>query len=154
MDASVTRWMADHGLLLLRLSLGIVFLWFGALKFFTDLSPAADLASRTIRLLTVDALSHRTALIVLAAWECLIGLGLLLNVLPRITLLLLWMQMFGALLPLFLFPDVSFRQAPHVPTLEGQYMIKNIVLISAAIVIGATVRGGRLTAGSSETDRS
>jgi uncharacterized membrane protein YphA (DoxX/SURF4 family) len=81
---------------------------------------------------------------ILATWECLIGIGLLTGAVPRLTLLLLYLQMIGTLLPLFFFPKETFSVIPFAPTLEGQYIIKNIVLISAGIVIGATVRGGRL----------
>jgi uncharacterized membrane protein YphA (DoxX/SURF4 family) len=80
------------------------------------------------------------ALIGLAAWEVLIGVGLLSGRFLRITLLLLWLQMAGALLPLVFFPDETFARFPLVPTLEGQYIIKNLVIISAAIVVGASVR--------------
>ena len=138
--------MADHGITLLRISVGIVFLWFGALKFFPGLSPATDLAVRTIRVLTGGALSDSAALNILATWECLIGLGLLAGQLLRVVLLLLWLQMAGTLMPLFFFPDEVFKVIPFVPTLEGQYIIKNVVIISAAIVIGATVRGGKVVA--------
>ena len=65
----------------------------------------------------------------------------------RATLLLLWVQMLGTVTPLIFFPRETFAQIPYAPTLEGQYIIKNIVLVSAGIVIGATVRGGRLTPG-------
>ncbi|HSL94713.1 MAG TPA: hypothetical protein VLA35_02175, partial [Thermoleophilia bacterium] len=51
-DVALTGWMARHGVTLLRLSLGAVFLWFGALKFFPDLSPAQSLAGDTIEKLT------------------------------------------------------------------------------------------------------
>jgi hypothetical protein len=61
-------------------------------------------------------------------------------------LLLLFMQMLGTITPLFLFPDETWIQFPIAPTLEGQYIIKNVVLVAAAIVLGATVRGGELTA--------
>ena len=81
---------------------------------------------------------------ILASLECLIGLGLLTRVAMRITLLLLFVQMLGTLFPLFFFPRETFTSVPFVPTLEGQYIIKNLVLISAGIVIGATVRGGHL----------
>jgi hypothetical protein len=60
-------------------------------------------------------------------------------------LLLLFVQMLGTLTPLFLFPVETFATFPFVPTLEGQYIIKNVVIVSAAIVLGATVRGGELT---------
>jgi len=52
----------------------------------------------------------------------------------------------GTLAPLLLSPESTFTQAPFGPTLEGQYIVKNFVLISAGIVVGATVRGGHLTA--------
>ena len=64
----------------------------------------------------------------------------------RATLFLLAVQMAGTLMPLLLFPHEVFTRIPYAPTLEGQYIIKNAVLISAAIVLGATVRGGRLVA--------
>jgi hypothetical protein len=74
-----------------------------------------------------------------------IGIGLIIGVYMRATLLLLALQMAGTVTPLLLFPHEVFTHVPYAPTLEGQYIIKNAVLISAAIVLGATVRGGRLT---------
>lgn len=143
-DAALTEWMARYGVLTLRISLGIIFLWFGALKFFPSLSPAEDLAVRTITQLTFGALAPATAVFILAVWECLIGLGLLFGFQLRITLLLLWVQMLGTVLPIFFFPSEVFAIFPYAPTLEGQYIFKNIVLVSAGLVIGATVRGGRV----------
>jgi uncharacterized membrane protein YphA (DoxX/SURF4 family) len=145
-DSALTAWMARYGVLLLRLSLGIVFFWFGALKFFPGLSPAEELAGRTIARLTFGALSAHTALLILAAWECLIGLGLLTGFALRATLFLLWVQMLGTITPIFFFPHEVFAVIPFAPTLEGQYIIKNIVLVTAGLVIGATVRGGRVVA--------
>ena len=145
-DAALTGWMARYGILLLRLSLGVVFLWFGVLKFFPGLSAAEDLAARTIAQLTFGALSADTAIFILAAWETLIGLGLLFGWQLRVTLLLLWVQMLGTITPIFFFPTEVFAVFPYAPTLEGQYIFKNIVLVSAGLVIGATVRGGRVVA--------
>ena len=85
------------------------------------------------------------ALPVLALWEVAIGVGLLIGRWMRVTLLLLFAQMAGTVTPLILFPSETFSQFPFVPTLEGQYIIKNVVLVAAAIVLGATVRGGQLT---------
>lgn len=143
-DRAATAWMARAGPTLLRLSLGIVFLWFGLLKFFPALSPAESIAARTIGVLSFGAIGHQPALLILATWESLIGLGLLTGKLLRITLALLWLQMLGTITPIFIFPAEVFVRAPFLPTLEGQYIIKNIVLISASIVVGATVRGGRI----------
>lgn len=138
--------MARYGLLLLRVSLGVVFLWFGALKFFPGMSPAHDLAARTIEQLSLGTVHADVSVPLLAAWECLIGVGLLSGRFMRVTLLLLAAQMAGTLTPLLLFPGEVFTRIPYAPTLEGQYIIKNAVLISAAIVLGATVRGGKLVA--------
>jgi uncharacterized membrane protein YphA (DoxX/SURF4 family) len=145
-DARVTRWMARYGILLLRLSLGIVFFWFGVLKFIPGLSPAQALAGQTINLLSFGLLSPESANLILAVWECLIGLGLITGIFMRATLLLLFLQMMGTITPVFLFPNEVFTRVPYAPTLEGQYIIKNLVLISAGIVIGATVRGGAVIA--------
>lgn len=145
-DIRITAWMARHGVTLTRLALGVVFVWFGAIKFVPGWSPAADLASNTIEQTTFGLVGPTVALPLLAIWESLIGFGLITGRFLRATLLLLFVQMLGTMLPLVLFPSVTFTAFPYSPTLEGQYIIKNIVLVSAAIVIGATVRGGQLRA--------
>lgn len=144
-DTRLTAWMAQRGILLLRLSLGVVYLWFGALKFIPGASPAEDLALRTIEKLTFGWIDGTIALPILAGWEVLIGIGLIVGVGMRFTLLLLALQMVGTVSPLFFFPQETFTLFPSVPTLEGQYILKNMVIAAAALVIGATVRGGRLT---------
>lgn len=144
-DQRLTRWMATHGITLLRISIGVVFLWFGALKFVPGLSPADDLATRTISVLSFGLLTPELSRPMLAIWESLIGLGLISGRYMRATLLLLFVQMLGTVTPLVLFPDETWNRFPLVPTLEGQYILKNIVLVTAAVVIGATVRGGGLT---------
>ncbi len=141
-DSAITGWMARFGPELLRISLGIVFLWFGVLKFFPNVSPAQELATRTIAVLTGGLIPDSVSLPLLAAWECVIGAGLLLGRGLRGILLLLYAQMLGTLTPIALFPQEVFLRIPYAPTLEGQYIIKNLVLISAGIVVGATVRGG------------
>ena len=144
-DRQITTWMARYGILLLRISLGVIFFWFGVLKFFPDLSPAEDLATRTIDVISFGLISPAAAINILAVWECLIGLGLIFGLFMRATLLLLFVQMPGTILPIFFFPAEVFTQVPYAPTLEGQYIIKNLVLISAGLVLGATVRGGWLS---------
>jgi uncharacterized membrane protein YphA (DoxX/SURF4 family) len=145
-DPIITRVMARYGIVLLRVSVGVVFFWFGILKFFPALSPAEDLAARTISTLTFGLIGPQISLPVLAAWEVLIGLGLITGLFMRATLLLLVVQMLGTITPLFLFPSETWTVFPIAPTLEGQYIIKNLVLVSAGIVIGATVRGGDVVA--------
>jgi len=144
LDVQITSWMSRNGLLLLRWSIGLVFLWFGGLKFFTGLSPAEDLAYKTIGDLTFGLLSKQTIVYGLATWEVIIGLGLIIGMYMREVLLLLFLQMIGTFTPLLLYPEEVFTVFPYGLTLEGQYIIKNVVIISGAIVLGATVRHRRM----------
>ena len=146
LDVRITATLARFAVPALRIALGIVFLWFGALKFFPNLSPAELLAARTIEQLTFGLVQPSLALPILATWEVLIGLGLIIGRWLRAVLFLLAVQMAGTFTPLVLFPSETFTVFPIAPTLEGQYIIKNIVLIGAAMVVGATVRGGGLVA--------
>jgi uncharacterized membrane protein YkgB len=149
-DIRITEWLARHGITLLRIGLGIVFLWFGALKLIPGASPAEDLAGKTVEVLTFGLMRPSVSVTVLAVWECVIGLGLISGLLLRATLLLLLLQMLGTLTPLLFFPAETFTRLPYAPTLEGQYILKNLVLIGAGLVIGATARGGRIVCGSCE----
>ena len=139
-DTIFTRWIDRYGLILLRISMGIVFVWFGVLKFFPDVSAAQGLAIRTIELLTFGLVPELIIINGLALWEVLIGVGLISGKFMRATLLLLFLQMIGTFSPIFLFPSEVFNHIPYVPTLEGQYIIKNIVIISAAIVLWGNLR--------------
>lgn len=141
LDHRITTWMARYGLLLMRVGLGVVFFWFGALKLFPGLSPAEDLVRDTIFFVDPDWFIP-----VLAVWEMAIGLGLIIGKWMRVTLLLLFLQMPGTALPLLVLPDAVWTHFPYGLTLEGQYIVKNLVLVSAGLVLGATVRGGRLVA--------
>jgi len=134
LDAGITRWMSRHGLLFLRISLAIVFVWFGALKPLR-ISPADDLIARTVYWFDPDLFIP-----ILGAWEIAIGICLLVRPLVRLGIFLLFLQMPGTFLPLILLPGVCFTHIPWAPTLEGQYIIKNLVLISAALVVGGAVR--------------
>lgn len=152
-DVRITHWMARYGVSILRVALGVVFFWFGVLKYFPGMSPAQTLAIKTIDVLTFGLIPGNASLLLLATLECAIGLGLISGRFMRLVLLLLAFQMLGAISPLFIFPGEVFIKIPYAPTLEGQYIIKNIVLISAGIIIGATVRGGGLIAHAEGVER-
>lgn len=143
-EQSFAYWLNRNSMFLLRVSIGIIFLWFGFLKFFPGLSPAQGLAIDTITILTFSLVTPKIIIITLATWETVIGLGFLTGKFQRITLLLLFMQMLGTFAPVFIFPNEVFTQVPYAPTLEGQYIIKNLVIISAGLVIGAKVFGKRV----------
>jgi uncharacterized membrane protein YphA (DoxX/SURF4 family) len=149
LDIKITNFMAEYGMLILRLGLGIIFLWFGILKFFPGLSPAEELVRNTIYFLDPDLFIP-----VLALWESLIGLGLIFGKYMRATLLLLFLQMPGTALPLLVLPEAVWTSFPFGLTLEGQYIIKNLVLIGAGLVLGGTVRGGKIINKHSEKNQS
>ena len=133
-DQRIAGVMEKYGVLLLRISLGVIFFWFGLLKLI-GVSEANELAARTVYWIRPDVFIP-----ILAIWEMLIGVGLIVRPLVRGAILLLMLQMPGTFLPLILLPEICWIHAPWAPTLEGQYIIKNLVLISAAIVVGGTVR--------------
>ena len=143
-ESMITAWMARNGVSIARIALGLIFLWFGALKFLPGMSEAEDVARRTLVTLTFDRVPPQICLYLLAAWECAIGLGLLWGRFLKTTLILLFLQLLGTFLPLLFFPLETWKYFPYAPTLEGQYIIKNLVLVSAGIVIGSTVRGGKI----------
>lgn len=134
MDPRIAGWMERNGVRLLRISVGIVFVWFGALKTI-GMSPAQELVARTVYWFPPEVFIP-----ILGWWEILIGLGLLIRPLARLAIALLFLQMPGTFLPLVLLPDICFTAIPYGLTIEGQYIVKNLVLISAALVVGGTVR--------------
>ncbi len=136
--------MARNGIFLLRISIGLIFVWFGVLKFFPGVSPAEQLAGSSIEILSFGIVSADIGLPILAVWECLIGIGMFIRKYMRFTILMLYVQMVGTFSPVVIMPDIVFEGFPFALTMEGQYIIKNVVLIAAAMVIGATVRGGKL----------
>lgn len=139
LDRRITGWMGRYGLTMMRVALGIIFFWFGALKLFPGMSPAEDLVRNSV--FFIDPALFQP---VLAVWEMAIGLGLMTGYFMRVTLLLLFLQMPGTLLPVFIIPGAVFTSFPFGLTLEGQYIVKNLALITAGIVLGSTVRGGKI----------
>ena len=141
LDLVLARWVESHGLALLRIGLGLVFVWFGAPKLVPGLSPAEDLVRATVR--CCDPAWFVPAL---GAVEILIGLCLWSRRLLRLGLLVMAGHMIGASMPLVTLPEVTWQSFP-VATLEGQYILKNVVLVAAAVVLaGASRRGAAVPA--------
>lgn len=142
LDDRLARWLRRHGVRLLRYAVGVVFVWFGALKLVPGLSPAEGLVRNVVPFVNPDLFVP-----VLAVWEVLIGAFLLFRPTARLALLLLALQMPGTFLPFVVLPEVCFSNWPFQSpldvfalTLEGQYIIKNVVLVAAGMVVGGTVR--------------
>ncbi|MEZ4439076.1 MAG: DUF417 family protein [Polyangiaceae bacterium] len=124
-------------LLPLRLALGYVYFHFGVLKLFGDLSSAELLAGHTVAVVSFGWLQVRTAIYVLGIVEMLIGLGFLLGVWRRLVLAAFSVHLVGTMLPLLLFPELTFKVAPLAPNFAGQYILKNVVFAAAAWTVYA-----------------
>ncbi len=134
-DARTVSWLARWSVVLLRLSLGLVFVWFGALKIF-DVTPVTDLVGRTVYWVDPDWFVP-----VLGVAEVAIGLGLMFGVALRPILALFAGQMIGTFLVFVVLPDVAFQNGNVFKlTVEGEFVLKNLVLLAAGLVVGSTVR--------------
>ncbi len=133
-DKLISRYMFIYGIIFLRFSIGLIFIWFGFLKPF-GISPAQELVTNTVYWFD-DKVSFVKFL---GWWEVVIGITMCIKPLIRISIFLLFLQMPGTFLPLVLLPEICFTNFPFGLTLEGQYIIKNLIIISAGLVIGGTV---------------
>lgn len=113
----------------IRLALGLVYLEFGLLKLFPDLSPAELLAEQTL-LQMGFGVSANAALWGLGLFECLIGIAFLSWAAPKLTVAVFYAHMAGTMLSLVLLPELTFTFAPFAPNLEGQYILKNLVFLA------------------------
>lgn len=135
-DQQISGRMRKWGIPAVRVSFAIIFFWFGILKPF-GLSAATGLLKSTVAWLPFG--SPDTWLIVIGWWEVVIGLTFLFKRTTRIAIALLFLQMVGTFMPLVFLPEVTFQNGNYLlPTLEGQYIIKNVLIISAALIVGGT----------------
>ena len=137
LDDTVVGLMGRIGMPFLRIGIGIIFIWFGLLKPL-GLSPAAELLANTVYWWTPEIVVPA-----IGWWEVAIGITFLIPQLTRVAIFLLAIQMPGTFLPLVLLPEVCFTVIPWGLTLEGQYIVKNLVIIGAALVIGSTIETKR-----------
>jgi uncharacterized membrane protein YkgB len=138
-DEAIASFMRRWGTLALRVSLAIIFVWFGLLKPLGQ-SAATTMVKATVHWMPV--FSPDTWVAIIGWWEVAIGVTFLFQKTIRIAIALLALQMVGTFLPLVILPEVTFQPGgyPYAPTMEGQYIIKNLLIISAALVVGGTVR--------------
>lgn len=146
LETASQRWLIAHSIAILRVSVGAVFLAFGALKLFPGVSPAQNLVESTTDILTLGLIPGSVALVGVAIVECLIGLLLISGRAMRSAVYLLGVQLIGILSPLVLLTGSLFAGPHGAPTLAGQYVLKDIIIVAVALVLAATIRGGRLTA--------
>lgn len=135
LDVRIVGWLRRWSLSVLRVALAAVFIWFGALKIF-DVTPVSDLVGRVVYWLPEEFVVPALGVV-----EVLVGLGLLVRRLLRVVLALFFGQMLGTFLVFLVLPDVAFRDGnPLLLTVEGEFLIKNLVLLSAGLVVGSTVK--------------
>ena len=142
LEAVASGWLARHSVDVLRVSLGLVFLGFGVLKFFPGLSPAENMAEDTMSALTLGLVPESVGLVLVAALETAIGLSLTTGRWLRLGVALLGVAMVGILSPLVLLTDDLFAR-PYEPTLAGQYVLKDLVLVAGGLVVASNVLRGR-----------
>jgi len=133
-DNAISAWMRRNAPVFLRYSLGVIFVWFGGLKVVGQ-SPAGDLVANT-----VYWFDPAIFIPVLGWWEVMIGVFMVYRPAVRIAIFLLALQMGGTFMPLVLLPETCFQKFPFILTMEGQYIVKNLLIIGAAMVVGGTVR--------------
>ncbi|MBI3258885.1 MAG: DoxX family membrane protein [Ignavibacteriae bacterium] len=127
--------MSKYGIDLLRIALAIVFIWFGGLKIF-GMSPAQELVEKTIYWLP-----PKFFVPFLGYWEVAMGLGLLVKRLIPLTIILMLFHMAGTFLPFIILTKVCFDVFPYCPSLAGQYIIKNLVLVAGALTVAGKYNG-------------
>lgn len=148
LENNVHLQLIRHSVSALRIAVGLVFFGFGVLKYLPGVSPAENLTKATTDILFFGLVPGNVAIVMIATLECFIGLCLLANRGMRVALWLLTVQFVGILSPLVVLPGRLFSGLHHAPTLEGQYVLKDIILVGAAMVIAAvSFRGGRLVRG-------
>lgn len=138
----IVGWLAPHGIDILRVCLGLIIAGFGVLKFFPGVSPAEPLVTRAVDMLTSGVITGQTAMVATAIVECAIGIMLISGRFLRAGLVLLACCALGWMSPLVLFPADLFTGGG--PTLEAQYILKDLVLGAAALVVAAKALGARM----------
>jgi putative oxidoreductase len=133
-------WLARYSFPLLRVTLGLVIFGFGFLKYFSGVSPAQDLVLHVNRILSLGLVPDQVALPVFATVESLLGLSLIIGRGLRYVVYPLTLWAVAILSPLVLFPAELFSGPDHAPTLAGQYVLKDIILLAACLVVMARVR--------------
>ncbi len=129
------NWIVINNLTTLRIAVAIIFLWFGILKFIEGVSPLQELAISTIRTITFGLFSDEVILYGLAITEVYVGVCMLFKLFLKLTLYILYFQIIGTFMPFFIFPEITFTKIPFYLSFEGQYIMKNIVILAAALTI-------------------
>ncbi|MFK7808454.1 MAG: doxx family protein [Saprospiraceae bacterium] len=119
----------------LTISIGVVFFYFGILKFFPNLSPAEEIGCSTVCKLSFGLLPPKLCLYLLATLEVGIGVCLMIRTMLRPIIIIAIAHLVMTFSPLFLSPELVFQDSLISPTLLGQYIYKNVIIICALLVV-------------------
>lgn len=133
-DQKIINFFKHIGMPVARIALSVVFFWFGILKV-VDSSPASQLVSDLLSV-TIPFLSAQQFIFGLGIYEMIIGVAFIIPRLERLAIFLLLPHLFVTAGPLFLLKTITWQSA-FVPTLEGQYIIKNLLIVATAVGIAA-----------------
>lgn len=142
---AVAGLLSQYSVSIMQRTFGIVFLAFGVLKFFPGASPAEELARMTIEKLSFGILSGYPAVLFVAIAECIVGITMITGLFYRFGVVVLGMSLAGIVSPMILFTDRLFPGG--LPTLEGQYVFKDLILVGGALVLAAQALGAKLRTG-------
>ncbi|MEN8139707.1 MAG: hypothetical protein ABFR97_00610 [Thermodesulfobacteriota bacterium] len=132
-DKKILAAFYRHGHAIHRISLGLIFIWFGLLKPFGEKTTTSLLAH------TIYFFPPEYILPLLGWWEVAIGVTLLVKKLIKYSVILQFIRIPGTILAFFVHPDICFVHFPYVPSPEGQYLLKDIIILFAGIAIAGTV---------------
>ncbi len=134
-ETVVQDWLERYSIPFLRLSMGVIILFFGFLKYFPGFSPAEHMVLTVNHTLTFGLIPGAITLPVFATAECVIGLSMITGRGLRVIIYPTALWALGILSPLVLMSGELFSGPDHMPTLEGQYVLKDIILLAATLVI-------------------
>ena len=142
-EESAQRLMTRWSIRAAEISLGVIYLWFGVLKFFPTLSPAEGLVKETAAAITDVVgvpLPLTPTLVLLAGWEVVVGGLYMIGRFRRVVIWMVLAHLLATALPFVFLPGVVWTRAPFGLTIVGQYIVKNLVLVAAALAVGAATR--------------
>ncbi len=131
----ISYWSNRRKVNLVPICIGVVYVWFGVLKFFSGLSPAEELAKNTIDQLTFGIIPSDYSIILLAIWETIIGLLLIGGFYKKLALRMALVHIVFTFSPFIFFPELLFTDAPFALTLLGQYIVKNLIILGILVVL-------------------
>lgn len=137
-EKKISDYFKPRAVNLLRYSMGVIFLWYGLLKVF-DKSPVHELVWHAL------GTDNNLYVVLIGIWEVLMGVLFFFKKSLRWGLILMFLHFPGTFLPLFMKPEACFTSIPFGLTLEGQYIFKNLILISAALVLVASLHQKKAT---------